>query len=108
MLTLRGPFLQVCEEEYCELESWVTINTSGMHRGLFHSLFIAAVLRGGWEVARFPWQNDPFHAQLPVTCHLPTSCTLGAFCVEIMAGERERRKPGWVVLQQLLTDIRLW
>lgn len=41
-------------------------------------------------MARFPWQSDPFCAHLAVTCHLPTSCTLAAIRVEIMAEEREK------------------
>lgn len=109
-LTLRGPFLQTSEEGHCELEPWVTVNTSDTlrDRGLvsFHLLFTAAVLREEWEAARFPDRVIlSVHSFLLHVIFLHHA--LSQSYIWRLWQRTERREPGWVVLQQFLTDTRV-
>lgn len=104
--------VQTSEEECCELEPLVTINTSDICSGLsdlelfslsfFHCCFVRKRVGNG----QISLAERSFQCMLPVAYNLHTLFIPVALHVELTAGGR--REPGWTVLQQFPPDAGLW
>lgn len=93
-LTLRHPFLKTLEEQHCELEPWVTVNTSGMHRDSrlvslsfpFHCYGVKRKVGSG-QVSLVEWSFLCRASRYMSSSYILRSCSL--MCEDYGRGERQ-------------------